>query len=77
MLVSRRTRGACAALVWMEEDSRYRCGLIAHPAKYLPHGLRWATASFKRIAYRYVSAGSGCDSSVEVLQPGVASQGAS
>jgi hypothetical protein len=77
MLVSRRTRGACAALVWMDEDSRYRCGLIAYPAKYLPHGWRWAAAMFKGIAYRYVSAGTGCDSSVEVLQPGVTSEGAS
>ena len=28
MLVSRKRRGACAALRWEEETSRYRCGVV-------------------------------------------------
>ncbi len=65
IVVSRRTRGACAALVWVDDARMYRCGLIDRPAAFLPGSLRRCAPSVARIARRYVSAGSGCDCDVE------------
>ena len=64
VLASRRMHGRCAALVWMDDAGRYRCGLIEEPAKHLPRLLRRWAPVVTRIARRYVSAGSGCDSDV-------------
>jgi len=68
ILVSRKRKGACKALQWSEADSSYRCGLIVQPAQYLPRGLGWLSAAVSRIAYRYISAGSGCDSTLQIEQ---------
>lgn len=65
IVVSRRTTGACAALVWHEgaggDAGRYRCGLLsaapASPAK----PLAWVHALAAGAARRFISAGSGCD----------------
>jgi hypothetical protein len=40
MLVSRRRTGACAAVTWVEEEQRYRCGVVLAPAAHLPRWLR-------------------------------------
>jgi len=61
IVASRRLRGACVALLWIEDARRYRCGLIEEPAAHLPPGFRWAAPLLTRIARRYISAGSGCD----------------
>ena len=66
VIVSRRWRGACAALVWNDGEATYRCGLIEQPARFLPKVLRRAAPWVARRAYRYVAAGRGCDSSVIV-----------
>ena len=67
MLVSRKRRGACVALVWSEVAGRYHCGLMlaaggdavaAGPLQAL--ALRWVR--------RLISAGSGCDASLEVAR---------
>lgn len=84
MLISRKRRGACTALVWSDASGRYRCGLMLsagaeaeagakgdadgaggppqsawrHPVRAL--ALRWVR--------RVISAGSGCDASLEVSQ---------
>ena len=68
ILVSRRTRGACAALVWSEDAAVYRCGLIERPEDHLPRALRAWAPTLARIARRYVSAGSGCDSDVQAIR---------
>lgn len=55
VLVSRRFKGACAALQWNGE--RYVCGVLAAQ----PNGLRgW-------LVRRWISSGSGCDCSLEVV----------
>jgi hypothetical protein len=54
----------CAALVWVEEHSLYRCGLIARPEAHLPRLLRWASPMLAKVAARYIAAGAGCDCSV-------------
>lgn len=62
MLISRRRHGACAALHWMPDESRYRCGLLLKPVRGGAGRLwRWWSA-------RLISAGSGCDAWIEVPQ---------
>ena len=72
ILVSRRMNGACAALTWADGDSRYRCGLMAEPARFLPRLLSGAAPLLARLARRYIAAGVGCDCDVQVrkLPPG-------
>ena len=65
VIASGRTTGACAALAWHAEEARYRCGLVAQPAAHLPRALRSAAPWVARAALRYISAGSGCDCSLE------------
>ena len=66
MLVSRRRHGRCAALRWDAGSRHYRCGLLgvsADPA-VPPRGsrlVRW-------LVWRWIAAGSGCDSTAEVIQ---------
>ncbi|VWX61244.1 conserved hypothetical protein [Burkholderiales bacterium 8X] len=66
MLFSRRASGPCAVLEFSEEEGRYRCGLVTDSAKWLPKILRGAAPWMSKAALRFVAAGRGCDSSVEV-----------
>lgn len=61
VLASGRTHGACAALAWVEGESRYRCGLIAQPQAHLPRAAKPLAPLLARLAHRSVSAGRGCD----------------
>jgi hypothetical protein len=62
MWVSRRMKGACAALVWNDEQARYRCGVVAEPARWLP----WLPAGLARkLALRWIAAADGCDSDLQ------------
>jgi hypothetical protein len=57
--VSRRWRGACAALSWNDAQARYRCGVVAEPARWLP----WLPEGLaRRWALRWIAAATGCDS---------------
>lgn len=63
VLLSRRRRGACAALRWDASGLRYRCGVVQEPGAYL----RWLPGSWtRRLALRWIAAGAGCDSDAEV-----------
>ena len=53
MLVSRRRRGACAAVEW--DGQRYRCGVLT-----TARGWR------RRLVARWIGAGPGCDSGAEL-----------
>jgi hypothetical protein len=64
-IVSRSRSGACRALRWDGEHSRYRCGLAAAPLDALPALPRWLAPAVARLARRWISAGSGCDCSLE------------
>lgn len=66
MVISRKRQGACKALHWQADASRYRCGLIVKPQQHLPPGLRWLAPLLRRLAMRSISAGSGCDAAIEV-----------
>lgn len=58
MVVSLRRHGACKALVWSDPEKRYRCGLL------LTHRSGWR-GLWQRWAARMISAGSGCDATIE------------
>lgn len=66
MLLSRRRRGACAALRWHDAGALYRCALVAEPAAVLPLALRWVAPALAAWARRAIGASRGCDSSVAV-----------
>lgn len=74
MVISHRRTGACAALFWDGGRSVYRCGAVARPqaALYtaLPAGLHrlvpWLAPVLARLARRWIAAGRGCDSALEV-----------
>jgi len=65
-LVSGRRTGACAALLWKSDAGHYRCGLVDAPTQVLG----WLPAAVaplvSRLARRWISAASGCDSSLVV-----------
>jgi hypothetical protein len=62
MAVSRRLRGACTALHWDAPERRYRCGVVAAPARWLP----WLPGALaRRLALRWIAAARGCDSDLQ------------
>ena len=64
MLLSRRRRGACAALEWDDTQTRNRCGALATPSRWLP--VLPAVAA-RALARRWIAAGRGCDAEFEAL----------
>lgn len=70
VLVSGRFSGPCAALRWNDPAGVYRCGMVSQPTAVL----RWLPALLapvaSRLARRWISAASGCDSDLVVQQPG-------
>lgn len=74
MLISRKRRGACDALVWSEASdtapARYQCGLMLRAAG--PDGPDWRAGPLWRRVWlawvkRLISAGSGCDASLDLV----------
>jgi hypothetical protein len=68
MLVSRKRRGACDVLRWSDVQGRYVCGLLANGAENDAAGRSgplWHRL-WQAWARRLISAGSGCDASIEV-----------
>ena len=59
--------GPCPALTWVAAEDRYACGLVRAPAGHL----RWLPAAAeglaRRLARRWIAAGTGCDFDAEVL----------
>jgi hypothetical protein len=68
VLVSGRRSGACAALLWNDDAGLYRCGLIAVPGSVLPWLPAMLAPAASRLARRWISAASGCDSTL-VVEP--------
>jgi hypothetical protein len=69
VLISRRRTGVCAALEWVDDESRYRCGVLVDPARYIGVSSPWMQNLGRRLTHRMISAGSGCDCSLEVERP--------
>lgn len=55
----------CRALIWNEVEHRYLCGMVSHPAQFLP----WLPARFNLVASRlfkrWIAANTACDADVE------------
>ena len=74
ILFSGRRRGSCDALRWDARLKQYRCGAIVAPRELLtqslPRGLRGLAPVLapvlRRVALRWIAAGVGCDSNLEV-----------
>ena len=66
VLVSGRRTGACEALAWHDEGGLYRCGLADAPCTVLPWLPRALAPLVSRLARRWISAASGCDSTLMV-----------
>jgi hypothetical protein len=60
-----QAKGPCPALTWSDSQTRYRCGLLSHPEKYLGWLPRRADALSQRLLARWIAAGKGCDCSAE------------
>lgn len=64
MLLSRRRRGACAALRWSPRERRYLCGALAEPGLWLPWlPSRWA----RSLVRRWIAAGVACDADLAAV----------
>jgi hypothetical protein len=68
VLVSGRLKGACKALVWSGEAERYHCGMLVGQVGTAADAGGWASRLRSRWVRRMISAGSGCDASIEVAQ---------
>jgi hypothetical protein len=69
ILISKRRTGACSALEWVNQESRYRCGMLVDPQKYTGLQAGWMENLTRRLITRMIAAGSGCDCSLEVEAP--------
>lgn len=70
MLVSRRRHGACSALRWQAGERRYRCAVLAAPQALWPRLPARLQRLLQRLARRWIAAGVGCDSDLEVAPAG-------
>ena len=61
VLVSRRWRGTCAALVWDETQQRYLCGALQQARRVPTIG-----AALGALMSRWMAASTGCDSDAEL-----------
>lgn len=77
LLLSRRRRGACAALRWQAQEGLYRCGAVSAPVVVVQQALPvwlWRAVpllalALRRLARRWIAAGRGCDCSLEPWPP--------
>lgn len=74
IVLSGRRSGSCDALRWDAGQGQYRCGAIVAPGEVLtqslPRGLRGMAPMLapvlRRVGLRWIAAGFGCDSNLEV-----------
>lgn len=64
-LLFRRRHGPCPALFWTDSESRYCCGLAAHPERHLPLPT-WFSRPLAALFRRWIAAGKGCDCDFDV-----------
>ena len=58
-------RGTCRALLWVEADQHYRCGMLLQPSVYLRSLPASWQAWFSRLVARWIAAGIACDSDAQ------------
>lgn len=64
LLFSRQV-GPCPALTWSVADTRYQCGLLISPGKFLSWLPKTAEKIAGRLFARSIAAGKGCDCKAE------------
>lgn len=64
-VISRKRSGACDALRWQDDLGLYRCGAMVDTERVLGARWRWAAPVVRRLARRWISAGVGCDATLE------------
>ncbi|MDO9003235.1 MAG: hypothetical protein Q7V20_07265 [Aquabacterium sp.] len=72
MLISRRRKGACDVLVWSDDASAYRCGLLVDPDRFTAgRWMSWGPLRrlWLRWARRVIAAGRGCDADFAQDEP--------
>jgi hypothetical protein len=77
IVLSAKRIGACVAVRWNAPAQQYRCGVVVNATQALdqalPAMLRWLAPvlgwPLARLARRWISVGSGCDSSLQASQP--------
>jgi len=57
-------------LRWDGDGRLYRCGAVSDPAGVLGPRWAWAAPWLKRLASRWIAAGTGCDASLQVTDTG-------
>ncbi len=75
-----RRQGACRLLRWQASEARYRCGVIADAQDVLQQRLpsfaqglsRSLEPALRRLAWRWVAAGTGCDCDAHLEEPSTA-----
>ena len=65
-MLLRHHSGACPALQWHKTERRYACGMVTEPRRFLPWLPRPWAAFASRLCGRWIAAGTGCDSDIEV-----------
>jgi hypothetical protein len=69
VLLSGRRTGACDWVQWDGGQQRYRCGAADVAARrHWPPGTRMLATALEAAARRWISAGSGCDCTLEVAR---------
>lgn len=71
ILLTRQTRGPCAALQWDEPGQHYRCGVLADPPRWLPALKLVPAAAARSLVARWIGAAQGCDAAL-VAEPATA-----
>ena len=66
MVLFFQRRGACPALHWDGDASRYQCGLLAAPTRHLSWLPAFAGPWFSRRIRHLIAAGLGCDFDAEL-----------
>ena len=70
MLVSARFSGACRALLWDGGTQRYQCAMVWAPQAVWPRLPAPLRAPLTWLARRWIAAGAGCDSELDVQRAG-------
>ena len=66
MLISGRRQGACDALRWDDSAQRYHCAALSQPQLVWPKLPTALARPLQALARRWIAAGAGCDSDLDV-----------
>jgi hypothetical protein len=65
-LLLKHRENACPALMWLDAESKYRCGMLIAPASNLRWLPGWLNRPFAFFVRRWLAIDIGCDCDVEL-----------